>query len=592
MRKIHVSRKLLSKYKTIEQAVFDANDGDLIEVDAGIYREKIVISKSVKLIGVSSEPENVIITGSVTIIENASVTVKNLTFTKSDLGLVVDKGHVEVIHCQFNQIKKYAIDVKEHGHLSLTDATIRHNGIGLYVTGRARAEYCAFYGQLGTQVYVGGKGRLIMKHAHIYQGKSTAFNFDHNSKNLLENCQIYGHHSENMQIKAQGLSEATLQDCLVYESQSGAAQSLDNAKITFQACKITENYPVQLSSEGGQLILRNSHLEAGASAITVRNSGNAQIENSMLTSHTNHHVSVESGSIYVYRSTIKFGEKSGITLTNSAYAHIESSDIFGHHLPQVSASERARLSIKHSSVFYGKHYGLWLTENASANIAHCRFYENEFNQIVIADRSEAELDDVQVFEGAQSGLYIKDNSHAMVVNSVFYHHNDLYPQVYVSNESTLSMRESRLFDSYESGIRFEHQSSGLIEHCQLTGHYEAQIDVRRSTPTIRECLIENGGTCAIRLLHAGGFIENCSFVGHEHNIAIGGTCETEIIGQEADALRQYAEALSQTQELEAELSNEEIQRAMNKAQEEADREARTAEIVGLVEQLEERLGKK
>lgn len=99
------------------------------------------------------------------------MSVKNLTFAKSDLGLVIEKGHVEVVHCQFNQIKKYAIDVKEQGHLSLTDATIRHNGIGLYITGRARAEYCAFYGQLGSQVYVGGKGRFIMKHAHIYQGR-------------------------------------------------------------------------------------------------------------------------------------------------------------------------------------------------------------------------------------------------------------------------------------------------------------------------------------------------------------------------------------------------------------------------------------
>lgn len=154
-----------------------------------------------------------------------------------------------------------------------------------------------------------------------------------------------------MQIKAQGQSEATFQDCFIYESQSGAAQSLDDARISFQTCKITDNYPIQLNSEGGQLVLRNSHLETGDIAIAVRNSGNAQIENSMLTSHTNHHVTVEAGSIYVYRSTIKFGEKSGITLANNAYAHIESSDIFGHHLPQVAASERARLSIKHSSVF-------------------------------------------------------------------------------------------------------------------------------------------------------------------------------------------------------------------------------------------------
>ncbi|WP_054712556.1 right-handed parallel beta-helix repeat-containing protein [Bacillus sp. JCM 19041] len=179
-----------------------------------------------------------------------------------------------------------------------------------------------------------------------------------------------------------------------------------------------------------------------------------------------------------------------------------------------------------------------------------------------------------------------------VYNSSFYHHNDLYPQIYLSDEASITMKESRVYESYESGLRFDNHSNGLIEHCQFSGHFEAQIDVHNSTPTIRESIIENGGTCAIRLLHAGGFIENCTFNGHEHNIAIGGECQTEIIGQEADALRQYAEALSQSAEMEAQLSQAEAQEALIKAQENADREARTAEIVGLVEELEQRLGKK
>ncbi|WP_158318510.1 hypothetical protein [Shouchella lehensis] len=71
-----------------------------------------------------------------------------------------------------------------------------------------------------------------------------------------------------------------------------------------------------------------------------------------------------------------------------------------------------------------------------------------------------------------------------------------------------------------------------------------------------------------------------------------GSCETDIIGQEADALRQYEEALSQTIDMDAGLKGEELHNALKKAQETADRDARTAEIVGLVEQLEERLGKK
>lgn len=591
VRKIHVSRKLLSKYKTIEQAILDARDGDLIQIDPGTYRESVIISKSIQLVGLD-EPENVVLNGSISVINGASVTIKSISFTESSKGLAVEEGFAQVTHCQFTRIKKHAIHVYENGHLNLTDVTVRHSGIGLFILGRARAEYCAIYGQLGSQIYVGGIGRLIMKHAHIYQGKSAACYFDQNSRNLLENCQLYGHHSEHMQIKAKANSETVLNDCLIYESDSGAASVLENAKLTFRTCTLTSNQPEQVFVDGGQAIVQNSLIETGKRALSIVHNGNAQIENTIISSHSDDHISVTNASVYLYKSTVKFGGKSGIVLGNNAYGHIESSDLFGHEMPQVATSEKARLSMKHSAVFYGKHYGVWLTEQASADISHCRFYENAFNQLVIADGSEADLNDVQVFDGAQSGLFIQDKSHVSVFNSSFYHHNDLYPQIYLSDEASIIMKESRIYESYESGLRFDNQSSGLVEHCQFSGHFEAQIDIHNSTPTIRESIIENGGTCAIRLLHAGGFIENCTFNGHEHNIAIGGECQTEIIGQEADALRQYAEALSQSAEMETQLSQAEAQEALVKAQENADREARTAEIVGLVEELEQRLGKK
>lgn len=592
VKKIHVSRKLLSKYKTIRQALLDAHDGDTIEIEPGLYHESVQLSKSVTLIGLSDEPEDVRIAGRFKVTNHASVHIKNLSFFKTDKGLLIEQGHANVIHCQFHEIKKYAIQIKEQGHLSLTDTTIRHNAIGIHNRGRARIEYCALYEQQGSQVYTGSNGRLIMKHSHIYNGDTTAFYFDQDSRSYVENCQIYGHHSEQRQIKAQEQSEAVIQDCQIYESQSGGILLQDQAKLTLRSSKLTENAPTQIEAQGGELFLKNSSVEHGQSGIHLSQGSKAEIEQCTIKNHSLDQLSIQEASAYIFHCKIHAGERAGITQSAKSYVYIEATDIFDHHMPQIALSEDARLSMNHSSVFEGSHYGVWLTERSSATIAHSRFFDNDLNQLIIADFSEATLDDVDVFDGRQSGLYITDHSHVQLTNSSFYHHHDLYPQVYVLNQSSVTMKETRIIDSYESGIRFENQSTGLIEHCQINGHFEAQIDVRDSQPTIRETFIQDGGTCAIRLLHAGGLIENCFFTGHEHNIAIGGTCETDIIGQEADALRQYEEAVSQTKEMETGLSQHDIQQALKKAQEEADREARTAEIVGLVEQLEERLGKK
>ncbi|KQL55834.1 MULTISPECIES: right-handed parallel beta-helix repeat-containing protein [Bacillaceae] len=592
MKKIQVSRKLLSKYKTIRQALLDANDGDTIEIEPGLYNESLQLSKSVTIIGLSNQPEDVRIAGRFKVTKNASVHIKNLSFSQSDKGLLIEQGHAYVIHCQFHELKKYAIQIKEQGHLSLTDATIRHNGIGIHNRGRARIEYCALYEQHGSQVYTGSNGRLIMKHSHLYNGETTAFYFDQESRSYVEHCQLYGHHSSQRQIKAQGNSEAVLESCQIYESQSGAVYLQDHAKLTFRSSRFSDNVPVQIEAHGGELFLKNSTIENGQIGIKLENGSKGEIEQCTIKDHTHDQLMVQDASAYLFHCKVHNGERSAISQTANSYVYIEATDLFNHAMPQLALSEKARLSMKHSSVFEGAHYGLWLTERSSATIAHCRFFDNELNQLVVADFSEATLDDVDVFNGRQSGLYIIDGSLVHLTNSSFYHHHDAYPQLFVSNGSQLNMNESKVIDSYESGIRFEKQSYGLIEHCQINGHYEAQIDIRNSSPTIRETFIQDGGTCAIRLLHAGGFIENCFFTGHEHNIAIGGSCETDIIGQEADALRQYEEALSQTIDMDAGLKGEELHNALKKAQETADRDARTAEIVGLVEQLEERLGKK
>ncbi|WP_059102863.1 right-handed parallel beta-helix repeat-containing protein [Shouchella shacheensis] len=594
MKTIRVSKKLLSKYKTIQQALSAASDGDTIQLEAGRYKESLVIDKSVALIGLE-EPEEIMLKGYIRIIEQADVQLKNVTLEENPAGLILEEGHLVVSHCYFTKIKDYAIDVHDKGHLDLHDATIRHCGIGLRVSGRARVEYCALYGQTHTQIRVAKQGRLIVKHSHIYQGDEAAFRFDGNSRSLLENCQIYAHHHPDCsQLMVADTSEVYLRESTLYESTTGGI-TVTGGKCSLSKCKLTDNTPQQVYVAKGMAIIQNSLLEQAKTAVHVDDDGELFLERTVVSEHQDHQIVVENGTARLFQSTIKLGGKSGLSTSFESNVSIEACDVFGHHLPQVAASERAQLLMRHSAIYEGSHYGMWLTEAAKASVEHCRFFDNQLNQIVVVDKSYADLHDVTVYEGGQSGIYMLDESSAMITNSSVYRHHDHYPQIYIANDAAPTLRDCYIYDSYESGIRFQNKGQGLIEHCEFSGHFEAQVDIQsESTPTIRECIIRSGGTSALRMIDAGGFIENCSFEDHENNIIISGSCTAEIIGAEADALRQYEEAMETAAHEDEgdQLSKEEMELALQRAQEVAEREERTSEIVGLVEQLEERLGRK
>jgi WD40 repeat protein len=81
-------------YKTIQEAINAASEGDTILVDVGTYKETIEIPKGLTLVG--ADRDKTIISGSdlpvVTISSAALVTVRNVTITNGRDGVLVERG--------------------------------------------------------------------------------------------------------------------------------------------------------------------------------------------------------------------------------------------------------------------------------------------------------------------------------------------------------------------------------------------------------------------------------------------------------------------------------------------------------------------
>jgi hypothetical protein len=116
-------------YKTIQEAINAASEGDTILVDVGTYKETIEIPKGLTLVG--AERDKTIISGSdlpvVTISSAALVTVRNVTITNGRDGVLVERGAQALLRqTRIAQNKRHGVLVL--GQAQLLGNLIHNNG--------------------------------------------------------------------------------------------------------------------------------------------------------------------------------------------------------------------------------------------------------------------------------------------------------------------------------------------------------------------------------------------------------------------------------------------------------------------------------
>jgi sugar lactone lactonase YvrE len=118
-------------YKTIQEAINAASEGDTILVDVGTYKETIEIPKGLTLVG--AERDKTIIDGGglelgvVTISSAALVTVRNVTITNGRDGVLVERGAQALLRqARIAQNKRHGVLVL--GQAQLLGNLIHNNG--------------------------------------------------------------------------------------------------------------------------------------------------------------------------------------------------------------------------------------------------------------------------------------------------------------------------------------------------------------------------------------------------------------------------------------------------------------------------------
>lgn len=500
---IIVTKKLFSKYRTIQSAVNHAQPGDTIVLEPGKYKEHVKINKPVSIVGEGKIGE-VVFSGD--ILAKADLTLKNIVFNpeyslRTQISLRIEHGKTTVEECSFMKARLVSIYVIEsEASLEVKNSTFSNGNKGIEATDGASyliqdskfinlqsngfvamenatgtIERCEFKGIQYPSLFIGEGAEVTVQDCKIHSGAFRAVDFER-GKGAFINCEIYENKETQMYIDE---SDVSIKDCQIYSGgETASGIQTKDANIVIENTIIRNHEHPQIFAEKTTIHIKNSKIfdAPNTNGIRLIGESNGTIEDCELYNHGFIQVSVEKGSYLSIRdckihngvqSAIEFEDGKGI---------VENCQLYQNSSGQLYLSEGSEVTVTNTRIYEPKpeSYGCYVIESSKLVMNDCEIEEHEHPQ-VYADQSVIELNGIKIHGGKGNGIRMVNETEGIVRDSDIYQHGD-YPQIAVENSSKIHMIQSKIYSNNGAGIIFE-KAKGIIEDCSIYENGWRQVDV-------------------------------------------------------------------------------------------------------------------
>lgn len=183
-------------FKSIQQAINRAAPGDIVAVKPGVYRETLVLTKPLELVG-DGRRDDILIENengdclSIRYMSSTTASVKGLSFRRDtggsaaiDAAVVVTEGNVQIEDCDIQADRNGLVIVGNKAKVRVRDCRIHdcREGSGLFVTDRGNVsiENCdIFNSQQGFGIHVGHYGIATITKCRILKNAKDGARVSH-----------------------------------------------------------------------------------------------------------------------------------------------------------------------------------------------------------------------------------------------------------------------------------------------------------------------------------------------------------------------------------------------------------------------------
>ncbi|MCG7344045.1 right-handed parallel beta-helix repeat-containing protein [Sporosarcina sp. ACRSL] len=551
-KEVTVSKKFFSRYKTITEAIKNVLPGTTIVIEPGIYNEKVVIDREIKLIG-NGPVEDIVL-----YCENDSALMMRTEFATVQ-GITIRQG---------GQAKEdehyYAVDLTM-GSLSMTDCSItssigngirianlgtnpviqgcevyENNGIGIFITNEANPSIkdCRIYDnvQNGVLVQENGRGTIegceirtnsfpniattsgadpLSKGCKIYKSPSNGVWAYENGKGTFQDCEIYGNAYSNVCIVTN--SDPHFVNCQIHTGEENGIWVKEKGRGRFEECNIHSNkFPnINIESEANPAIKESRIYNSEQSGIIIHNKGFGSITNCEISDNTYSNIVISTeANPEIIGSMISNSEKNGILVSDKGLGSIKDCEISGNTFSNVVISNESNPIIKNCQIYSSKENGVWIKENGRGRIEKCMIHSNNLDNMEIETMANPKIRDSKIYNSEQCGIFVHDKGMGTIENCEISGNN--FSNVVLAAEANPVVQNCQIHASEQSGVWVKQEGRGSFEDCEIHSNKHANIEiVTKGDPEFTNCKIFNSDSYGILVKDEGrGTIDNCEFYGN------------------------------------------------------------------------------
>ncbi|MCA1628035.1 MAG: right-handed parallel beta-helix repeat-containing protein [Acidobacteria bacterium] len=334
-------------FLTLTDAIRRAQAGSRLLVRPGIYKEGLVLDKSLEIVGDGALEEIILraTTSSCLVLQTDAATIRNLTLRgQARAGGANDDGF-------------FAVDIA-HGRPLLDGCDISSDSLACVAIHNPTAA-------------------PVIRNCRIHHSvDSGVFAFD-GAQGVIEACDIA--ENSNIGIAIKGSASTSVRDCHIHHGADAGIVVWDRAANIIDGCDIYENRRTNVGvSDAGVATLRRCRIHDGENTgVFTHRDGRATIEECNIYRHAESEVAVTGGGdVRLHHCQIHDGQSHGVFIHDAGRTFLEACDVFRNRASGVHVDVNGVAVARSCRINDNGHVGVSCKAGGAVEVEGCDLTQN------------------------------------------------------------------------------------------------------------------------------------------------------------------------------------------------------------------------
>jgi parallel beta-helix repeat protein len=464
-------------YRTIAEAIKGAMPGSTVQVKPGLYKESLVLTKKLDIVGDGPAAEVVVECGDASCVKMQTdvATLRGLTLRGS-----AGRGGKERFTVHLSQ-----------GQLTLEDCEITSDSLAC----------------IGVH---GASTEPVVRNCKIHSGKSAGVLVYHNGQGTFEGCDISGHGLAGVEVRDGG--NPVFRKCRVHDCKETGILVHDNGRGTFEECDISGNSlaNVEVRQGGNPLVKKCKIREGKYPGVRVLDKGAGTFDDCEITANALAGVEIkQNGSPTLRKCQVRDGKQVGVLVLRNGLGTLEECVIAGNALAGVLIKQASDPVLRRCQVHDNGDVGIAVHEKGKGKLEECDVFENALAGVEVRRDAEPKVKRCKLHDGKQAGIVVADEGGGTFDDCDVF--ANAGPGVMVVRGGRPTLKKCNVRNGKLVGIVVADEGAGSFHNCEVFGNASGGVTLLGGgTPLFRECKITRNGGVGIWADQKGkGTVQGC-----------------------------------------------------------------------------------